>query len=62
MGVISFMIQAPGPCIIKPITTVIYGFRNKLQCFSLNTKLGWKWKGLQGANTLAYCGNCKLQL
>jgi hypothetical protein len=54
------MIEAPGPSLIKPITAVIYSFRNKLECFSLNTKLGWK--GLQGANTLAYNGNCKLGL
>jgi hypothetical protein len=25
----------PGACIIKLITAVIYGFRNKLECFSL---------------------------
>jgi hypothetical protein len=49
----------PGPCIIKLITAVIYGFRNKLECFSLNTRLGWK--GLQGTNTLAYYGNRKLR-
>jgi len=49
----------PGPCIIKLITAVIYGFRNKLECFSLNTKLGWK--GLQGTNTLAYYVNRKLR-
>ncbi len=46
-------------CIIKLITAVIYGFRNKLKCFSLNTRLGWK--GLPGANTLAHYGNHKLQ-
>ncbi len=28
------------------ITAVIYGFRNKLECLSLNTRLGWK--GLPG--------------
>jgi hypothetical protein len=49
----------PGACIIKLITAVIYGFRNKLECFSLNTKLGWK--GLQGTNTLAYYVNRKLR-
>ncbi len=45
--------------IIKLITAIIYGFRNKLECFSLNTRLGWK--GLQGINTLAYYGNGKLR-
>jgi hypothetical protein len=47
-------------CIIKLITAVIYGFRSKLECLSLNTRLGWK--GLQGTNTLAYYGNRKLRL
>jgi hypothetical protein len=50
----------PGACIIKLITAVIYGFRNKLECLSLNIRLGWK--GLPGANTKAYYGNRKLQL
>ncbi len=49
----------PGACIIKLITAVIYGFRNKLECLSLNTRLGWE--GLPGTNTLAYYGNCKLR-
>jgi hypothetical protein len=31
----------PGACIIKLITAVIYGARNKLECLSLN-KLDWK--------------------
>ncbi len=31
------------------IKAVIYGFRNKLECLSLNIRLGWK--GLQGTNT-----------
>jgi hypothetical protein len=52
------MTDGPGACIIKLITAVIYGFRNKLECLSLNTKLGWK--ALPGTNTLAYYGNCKL--
>jgi hypothetical protein len=39
-------------CIIKLITSIIYSFRNKLECFSLNTGLGWK--GLPGTNILAY--------
>ncbi len=44
-----------GACIIKLITAVIYGFRNKLKCLSLNTKLGWK--AFPGTNTLAYYRN-----
>jgi len=35
-----------GACIITLITTIIYGFRNKLERLSLNTRLGWK--GLPG--------------
>ncbi len=31
-----------GACIIKLITAVIYDFRNKLECLSVNTRLGWK--------------------
>jgi hypothetical protein len=31
--VISFIVQAPGPCIIKLIKAGIFGFRNKLECF-----------------------------
>jgi hypothetical protein len=46
---------APGACIIKLIMAVIYRFRNKLECLSLNTRPGWK--GLPGTNTLAYYGN-----
>ncbi len=49
----------PGAFIIKYITAVIYGSYNKLECLSLNTRLGWK--GLPGANTLAYYGNRKLR-
>ncbi len=44
--------------IIKLITAVRYGFRNKLEHLSLNTRLGWK--GLPETNTLAYYGNRKL--
>jgi hypothetical protein len=51
-------VKRPGPYIIKLITAVIYRLHNKLECFSLYTRLGWK--GLQGTNTLAYCGNRKL--
>ncbi len=50
----------PEACIIILITAVIYGFLNKLECFSLNTKHGWK--GSPGTNTLAYYGNLKLGL
>jgi hypothetical protein len=46
-------------CIIKLITVVIYGFRDKLECLSINTRLGWK--GLLGINTVAYYGNHKLR-
>jgi hypothetical protein len=47
----------PEACIIKLITAVIYGFRNKLECLSFNTRLAWK--GLPGTNTLAYYGRNK---
>jgi hypothetical protein len=57
LQVISFF--KPGACITKLITVVIYGFRNKLECLSLITRLGWK--GLPGTNTLAYYGNHKLR-
>jgi len=49
----------PGACIIKLNTVVINGFRNKLECLSLNTRLGWKRS--PGKNTLAYNGNRKLR-
>ncbi len=55
----SFIVQAPGDNVIKLITAVIYGFRNKLECLSLNTRLGWE--GFPGTNTLVYYGNCKLR-
>jgi len=45
-------VKKPGPCIIKLITAVIYGFRNKL-VFDLKIRTGWK-EGLPGTNTLAY--------
>ncbi len=48
----------PVACIIKRITALIYGFRNKLEHLSLNTKLGWKV--LPGINTLAYYGNSRI--
>jgi hypothetical protein len=51
------MIPLPGPCIIKIITAVIYGFHNKQECFPLNIRL--VWKGLQGTNILACYGNSK---
>ena len=38
---------------------LIYGFQNKLECLSLNTRLSWK--GLPGTNTLAFSGNGKLR-
>jgi hypothetical protein len=55
----SMTAQTKVPYIIKLITAVIYSFRNKLDCFSLNIRLGWK--GLQGTNTLAYYRNRKLR-
>jgi len=54
-----FSLNSPGACVIKLITALIYGFCNKLECLSLNTRLGWK--GLPRTNTLAYYGNCKLR-
>jgi hypothetical protein len=33
----SFVVRAPGACIIKFITAVIYGFRSKLECLSLES-------------------------
>jgi hypothetical protein len=30
----SFVVRAPGACIIKFIMAVIYGFRNMLECLS----------------------------
>jgi hypothetical protein len=59
MSVKSFIVDAPGTCIIKLIKAVIYSFRNKLEGLSLNTKLGWRV--LPGTNTLAYYGNRKLR-
>jgi hypothetical protein len=50
---------APGACIIKLITAVIYGFRNKLECLSLNIRLDWK--GLLRTNTPAFYGKRKLR-
>ncbi len=35
-----YVILSPGSCIIKLIKAVIYGFRNKQECLSLNTRLG----------------------
>ncbi len=34
--------KTPGACIKKLITTVIYSFCNKLECFSLNTNKAGK--------------------
>jgi len=47
------------PVSLKLFTTLIYSFRDKLECLSLNTRQGWK--GLPGTNTLAYYGNRKLR-
>jgi len=52
-GEYGAVLQAlPFSCIIKLIKAVIYGFHNKLECLSLNTRLGWK--GLPGTNTQTY--------
>ncbi len=56
---VMFYGTGPGACIIKRITAVIYGFRNKLECLSL-ASISSLVKRL-GTNTLAYYGNCKLQ-
>ncbi len=53
------IVQAPGACTIKLITAVVYGFRNKLECLPLTTRLGWK--GLPGTNAKANYGNRKLR-
>jgi hypothetical protein len=57
---ICFITLSLGHCFIKLNTTVIYGFHTKLECLSLNTRLGWK--GFQGTNAIPYYGNCKLRL
>jgi hypothetical protein len=49
------MTDTPRACIIKRITAVINGFRNKLEHLSLSTRLGWK--GLPGTNLQAYYRN-----
>ncbi len=59
MGTSSCQFLPPVALIIKLVTAVIYSFRIKLECLSLNTRLGWK--GLAGTNTLAYYENCKLR-
>ncbi len=59
ISVIVRYINRPGAYIIKLITAVIYSFHNKLECLSLNTRLGRKC--LPGTNTLAYYGNRKLR-
>ncbi len=55
----SFVTFGPGACIIKLITAIIYSFPNKLECLSINTRLGWK--GMPGTNTQAYYRNRKLR-
>ncbi len=44
------MVYSIGGPYHKLIAAVIYGFRDKLDCLSQNTRLGWK--GLPGTNTL----------
>jgi hypothetical protein len=59
-GMITFLFfVTSGASIIKLITAVIHGFRNKPESLTLNTRLGWK--GLPGTNTLSYYGNSKLR-
>jgi hypothetical protein len=59
-GIIAFsFFVTSGASIIKLITVVIHGFRNKPESLTLNTRLGWK--DLPGTNTLTYYGNSKLQ-
>jgi len=53
------MKNTPAYFIVKLTTAVIYGFHNKLEYLSLNTRLSWK--SLPGTNTLAYYGNHKLR-
>jgi hypothetical protein len=57
--VIKLFALSPGANILKRFSAVIYGFRNKLERLTLNTRLGWK--GLPGTNTIPYYGNCKLR-
>ncbi len=52
LEITAVIIQGPEVGIIKLIKVVIYGFRNKLECLALNTRL--RWKGLPGTNGLAY--------
>ena len=52
LNVMAAKSSHPRACIIKLISVVIYGFRTKLECLSLNTRQGWK--GLPGTNTLTY--------
>ena len=37
-----YLFFRPGACIIKLITAVIYGFRNKLECLTLKPRLAGK--------------------
>jgi hypothetical protein len=55
----SLIAIAPGACIIKIITTVIYGLRNELECLSLASLSSLVY--CLGTNTLAYYGNRKLR-
>ncbi len=55
----AFQGQGLQACIIKLLTAVIYGFRHKLECFSLNNRPGWKC--FPGTNTLAYYRNRELR-
>jgi hypothetical protein len=59
LNVMAAKSSHPRAYIIKLISVVIYGFCTKLECLSLNTRLGWKH--LAATNTLAYYGNRKLR-
>jgi hypothetical protein len=52
----SVVNTAPEACIMKLFKAVIYGFRNKLECLSLITRLGWKRS--PGTNTIAVNYGC----
>jgi len=47
----------PGACIIKLITAVIYGFRSKLECLSLNTNKAGKACQVQTLQLIAVTVN-----
>ncbi len=54
-----YLTLSPGACIIKLIMAIIYGFRNKLECLSLESLSSQVYCLV--TNTLAYYGNCTLR-